>query len=102
MFTVTCVVTAESSPTAIEWMDSQGGTIVSGGDITLGDVTMEDNTTSSRSLQFSPLRTSHGGQYTCQATVDSEITSSSVDVNVQGELIVKLLLHVEVGVLQIE
>ena len=99
---MTCVVTAESSPTAIEWMDSQGGTIVSGDGITLGDVTMEDNTTSSRSLQFSPLRTSHGGEYTCQATVESEITSGSVDVNVQGELTVKLLIHVEVGVLQIE
>ena len=99
---MTCVVTAESSPTAIEWMDSQGGTIVSGDGITLGDVTMEDNTTSSRSLQFSPLRTSHGGQYTCQATVDSEIMSGNVDVNVQGELTVKLLIHVEVGVLQIE
>ena len=91
-----CVVTAESSPTAIEWIDSQGGTIVSGGDITLGDVTMEDNTTLSRSLQFSPLRTSHGGKYTCQATVDSENTSGSVDVNVQGELTVKLQIHVEV------
>ena len=83
---MTCVVTAESSPTAILWMDCQGGTIVSGGDITLGNVTMEDNTTSSRSLQFSPLRTSHGGKYTCQATVESENTSGNVDVNVQGEL----------------
>ena len=100
-YTVTCVVTAESSPTAIEWMDSQGGTIVSGDGITLGDVTIEDNTTSF-SLQFSPLRTSHGGKYTCQATVDFENTSGSVDVNVQGELTVKLLIHVEVGVLQIE
>ena len=83
---MTCVVTAESSPTAILWMDSQGGTIVSGGDITLGNVIMEDNTTLSLSLQFSPLRTSHGGKYTCQATVESENTSGSVDVNVQGEL----------------
>ena len=96
---MTCVVTAESSPTAIEWMDSQGGTIMPGDGITLGDVTMEDNTTSSRSLQFSPLRTSHGGKYTCQATVESETMSGNVDVNVQGELTVKLLIHV---VLQIE
>ena len=97
-----CVVTAEYSPTAIEWMDSEGGTIVSGDGITLCDVTMEDNTTSSRSLQFSPLRTSHGGKYTCQATVDSETMSSNVDVSVQGELTVKVLIHVEVGVLHIE
>ena len=91
---MTCVVTAESSPTAIEWMDPQGGTIMPGDGITLGTVTMEDNTTSSRSLQFSTLRTSHGGEYTCQATVDSENTSGSVDINVQGELIVKLQKYV--------
>ena len=96
---MTCVVTAESLPSAIEWMDPQGGTIMSWGDITLGTLTVEDNTTSSRSLQFSPLRTSHGGEYTCQATVDSENTSGNVDVNVQGKL---TILHVEIGVLQIE
>ena len=98
---MTCVVTAESLPTAIVWMDPQGGTIVSGDGITLGTVTMEDNSTSF-SLQFSPLRTSHGGEYTCQATVESETMSGNVDVNVQGELTVKLLIHVEIGVLQIE
>ena len=87
---MTCVVTAESPPTAIEWMDFEGGTIMPGDGITLGTLTVEDNTMSSRSLQFSPLRTSHGGEYTCQATVDSEITLGSVDVNVQGELTVKL------------
>ena len=44
------------------------------------------NSTSSVSqLQFSPLRASHGGQYTCQATVMGVVLERSANVVVDGK-----------------
>ena len=92
--TLTCTVTVADwavlsvGIVTLEWMDSDGITLSGGGDLTLGDQ-MGSSPTFIHTLEFNPLRTSHGGQYTCQAMSDAEgITSvtANVNVTVQSEL----------------
>ncbi len=60
----------------VVWVGPDSSEVVSGGDIsvtgpsTVGNITTMD-------LTFSPLHTSHGGEYTCTA----DITIPSVDIN---------------------
>ena len=69
----------------------------SGGGVGSAGVTESATTvsgvTSTRTLTFSPLLTSHGAQYTCQATINipsinvTKSGSDSTDVMVQSKLI---------------
>ena len=86
---LTCTVTVEEhlvvQPT-VEW---SGGSVGSES-VSVGDI-MRDGATSTRQITFSPLRTSHGGQYMCQADINipsiglMRTASSSRDVTVQSE-----------------
>ena len=83
---LTCTVTVEEhlvvQPT-VEW---SGGSV--GSESVSED---EDGATSTHQITFSPLRTAHGGQYVCQADIDTpsiglmRTASSSRDVTVQSE-----------------
>ena len=76
-FQLTCIMTVVDHLTAnatrtIQW---------SGGSVGLDDGVTESNTShdgvnSMRTLMFSPLRTSHGAEYICQAEIN--ISSASV------------------------
>ena len=93
--TLTCTVTVANwavstfGTITLEWLDSEGTTLNTGGAITLGD-RMGSSPTFTRTLEFNPLQTSHGGQYTCRAMSDVEgispATADDVDVTVQSEL----------------
>ena len=86
---LTCTVTVEEhlvvQPT-VEW---SGGSVGSGS-VSVDDIT-RDGATSTRQITFSPLHTSHGGQYVCQADIDipsiglMRAASSSRDATVQSE-----------------
>ena len=71
---VTCSVTA------VEYLLVQATVQWSGGSVGSSGVTESDTTLSRgaslKTLTFKPLRTSHGGEYTCQAK--ASISSSSV------------------------
>ena len=59
----------------LEWLDTDRH-VVGGDDITVGSpVTMGTNTT--LTLTFSPLHTSHGGRYTCRASINIPAISLS-------------------------
>ena len=89
--TLTCTATVVENlvvePT-LEWLDTDRNR-VGGNSITVGPpVTTGTNTT--LTLTFNPLHTSHGGRYTCRATVNipaiSSVNSSEVsDVLVQSK-----------------
>ena len=92
-YTLTCTVTElidglTNMPT-LEWLDSVNNP-VSGGGITVGDMNSND-TSATLTLTFNPLRTSHGGEYTCRATLVSPpvvggiVDSAMATVTVQSE-----------------
>ena len=67
--TLTCTVTSEQdlrSPLLIQWTAPNGSII---GNETLVDVTVS-RSSNNLSLTFAPLHTSHGGQYSCMASVN--------------------------------
>ena len=74
----------------IEWLGPDGSTVESGGGITVGEQVNEDTTVTS-TLTFDSIRTSHRGEYTCQATLNSPaltlpfITTLVQTVNVTGK-----------------
>ena len=95
MLTLTCRVTVVEGLTVqpdVEWLDSVGSAVTSGmNDVTIGNV-MINSRESTIGLKFSTLRTSHGGQYTCRATINVPLmnisdlsNSSSQDVIVQSK-----------------
>ena len=57
MYTLNCSVDVPGTP-SIQWQYSNGSEVTSGDDITVSEGV----------LTFNPLLTSHGGEYTCQAT----------------------------------
>ena len=76
MYTLTCSVDVPGTP-SIQWQYSNGS------DVTIGDgITVSEGV-----LTFNPLRTSHGGGYTCQATagMTGVIRTAMQDVTVQSK-----------------
>ena len=70
VYTLTCNATVVENlavEPGIQWRYTNG-TTVGGTNITVGAVMMTGNV-STQNLTFSPLRTSHGGQYICKANV---------------------------------
>ena len=63
--TVTVVEYLTVEPT-VQW---SGGSVGSGNGVMVGDTT-HSGVMSMRTLTFSPLRTSHGSLYTCQADIN--------------------------------
>ena len=76
MLTLTCRVTVVEGLTVqpdVEWVDSGGNAVPSGvNDVTVGNVTISGTL----EMEFSPLHTSHGGMYTCIASINIQ----SIDV----------------------
>ena len=77
--TLTCTVTDEEDITetpVVTWVGPEGQNLSSGRDITLGSPIVVGMTTT-LTITFNPLRVSHGGEYTCQATIaDAGSTAS--------------------------
>ena len=93
-YRIVCTVafpTGLTNPITVQWYGLDGR-ISSGGGITLGDTLMSATNITS-SLEFDPLRTSHGGQFSCRATLTSSAPpysltrSVDVDILVEGGLI---------------
>ena len=78
VYTLTCNTTVLMNLAVdpdIQWLYTNG-TTVGGSIITVGPVRMMGNMFT-HNLTFSPLRTSHGGQYICRARVDIQTISLS-------------------------
>ena len=89
-FQLTCSVSVVeyliTQPT-VQW---SGGSVDSGNGVTESDTTVS-GVTSMRTLTFSPLHTSHGAEYTCQADISiasislMRSASESRDIIVQSK-----------------
>ena len=108
-FSLQCTVETEEGVRpeniSIQWTGPDGGQISSGDNIVIGELTT-DGTVTTGSLQFSPLRTSDRGQYTCTgrvaaSTVEVDVSNSdSIVVNVTSTFspVLCSVIHVHVHV----
>ena len=79
-YTLTCNVSVASGsgPPSVQWVGpGSSAPIVTGGDFTV-------SSTTPYTLTINPLRQSHGGQYTCRATVGGDTGTASVIANISG------------------
>ena len=76
-YTLTCNVNLASGVTGTPTVQWMGPVPITGGDFTV-------SSTSPYTLTINPLRQSHAGQYTCQATVGGDTGTASVMVNITG------------------
>ena len=85
-YNLTCTVEA-NVPRTVRWLYTSSNTAVTNGsNITVGTQRTNGSTTT-LTLSFNPLHTSHGGQYTCQSTTDtpSSAVNATRNVTVQSE-----------------
>ena len=62
-------VTGMTLPPSVEWVGPDGTVLESEENVTIGEVETR-GTISTFSLSFNPVLSSHGGHYTCRATVN--------------------------------
>ena len=86
-YNLTCTVESNVPPT-VQWLYSNNSTsvVTNESGITVGTQRTTSSTTT-LTLSFNPLRTSHRGQYTCQSTIDSPASTVNAtrSVTAQGE-----------------
>ena len=85
-YSLTCTVTSDF-PVSVQWLDTSDHE-VDGSDVSLkmGETVIEGNTTT-LILHFDPIRTSHGGTYTCKSTIsESSLEKTAIrNVTVQSK-----------------
>lgn len=89
-YLIVCIVLFPSgitNPISVRWYGANG-LISSGEGIVVGEIVSSSNITVS--LEFDPLRTAHGGQFSCRVSITSNAApytytrSSEVDIIVEG------------------
>ena len=86
-YNLTCTVEA-NVPQTVQWLYSSNGDEVTN----VSGITVETQrttgSTTTLTLSFNPLHTSHGGLYTCRSTTDTppSTVNATRNVTVQGEV----------------
>ena len=90
MFNLTCTVRTveglQNVPT-VEWLDETGTRVTTGGDTIVGSA-MISGAMTTLALVFSPLRISHGGEFTCRANITSPAPPLELTKSAEWDLIV--------------
>ena len=97
-YNLTCTVTLENAtgvPT-VEWLDPNNNPLSSGSNITVGKTVAVNCSTYITTLYFSSLYTSHGGQYSCQATLGAVNNTATTNITVLSKRALSLTLGVHV------
>ena len=84
--TVSMNVDLNADPTLV-WVGPDGTPVLSEHNITAGTPMVDDNVTS-LTLFFTPLNSSHGGEYTCKATVSVPELNVTLSKRATRDLIV--------------
>ena len=85
-YNLICTAEANVQPT-VQWLYSSNGTAVTDGSYVTVGAQRTTGSTTTLTLSFNPLNTSHGGQYTCQSMIDTPASTVSAtrNVTVEGE-----------------
>ena len=90
-YNLTCTVTLENTtgtPT-VEWLDPNNSPLRSDSNITVGDTVTVSSFTYTTTLQFTRLHISHGGHYSCQATLGTLNSTAVVNISVLSKNILQ-------------
>ena len=85
-YNITCTVILNGttgSPT-IEWLGPNNNPLLNSSSVTVENVVMVNDSAYDRTLVFSSLRTSHGGQYTCRAALGQVSAMASTGILVKS------------------
>ena len=89
-YTLTCtaleLIDCLKNMPSLQWLDSSGSA-VNGTDITVGELQITDSA-AILALTFDPVHTSHAGEYSCQAMLESPAVVGSVMESVVNTIIV--------------
>ena len=92
MYTLSCTATVVEDLVVVpilQWKYSNGSVVNSGSSFTLSAMITSGNATT-YNLTFNPLRTSHGGEYTCRAIINiSSISISGLSSSQSSEVVVQ-------------
>ena len=104
MYTLSCTATVVEDLVVVpilQWEYSNGSAVDGGPTLTLSTRATSANTTT-YNLTFSPLQTSHGGEYTCRAIISiSSISISSLNGSQFSGVVVESKLLVNFTVLNL-
>lgn len=90
-YRITCIVTFPlglTNPIIVQWYGSNGLIASNGGGITISE-TLTYTTNITSSLEFNPLRASHGGQFSCRAIITSPAPPFSLTRSVDVDILVE-------------
>ena len=94
-YNLTCTVTLENTadtPT-VEWLGPNSNPLSNSSDITVERLRV-NNFTYTTTLHFTTLRTSHGGQYSCQVTLGSVNNTAAMNITVLSKFFHLLMILV--------
>ena len=85
-FNLTCTAVLDSitEPPAIEWLGPNNNTVVDSSNVTVENIKMVNDSVYDRTLVFSRVLTSHGGQYTCRAVLGQASAVTTTELSVQS------------------
>ena len=91
-FNLTCTVRLKNitGPPTIGLLDPNNNEVSNGSNITVENRVTVNDSAYERTLVFSCLRTSHGGQYICQTTLGQVSIMASTDISVQSAYVIIL------------
>ena len=98
-YSLTCTVILNGitgSPT-IEWLSPTNNPIPNSSNVTVENMVMVNDSAYCETLVFSRLHTSHGGQYTCRATLDQASAVASTKLSVQSAYVKLMSSYVHLG-----
>ena len=94
--TCTAILDGTTGTPAIEWLGPNNNPVLNSSNVTVENMVMVNNSAYNRTLVFSRLRTSHGGQYTCRAVLGQASPMASTDISVQSAYVKSMAFHIMV------
>ena len=79
---------------AIEWLGPNNNPLLNSSSTTVENVVMVNDSAYERTLVFSSLHTSHGGQYTCRVALDQVSAVASTELSVQSACVKSMAFHI--------
>ena len=82
--TCTAILNGTIGSPTIDWLSPNNNLVSNSSNITVNNMIMVNNSAYERTLMFSSVHTSHGGKYSCRATLDQVSAMASTELSVKS------------------